>query len=66
MNWTPENIRALRVRLGWTQRKMGMTLGYNAPQVRVAELENGKLNPGGAVCRLLDILDAGHADTVEV
>ena len=57
MNWTKENIKVLRKRLGLTQTEFGEQLGYAQPQVRVSELERGEMKPGGAVLRLLDMLD---------
>ena len=57
MEWTPENIRFLRKRLGMTQQELGDFLGYSQPQIRVSELERGARNPGRAVQRLLDMLE---------
>ena len=57
MKWTPENIKALRKRLGLNQTEFGQQLGYAQPQVRISELERGEMKPGGAVMLLLDMLD---------
>ena len=57
MEWNPENIRVLRLRLGMTQHELGGYLGYGQPQVRVSELERGVRRPNGAAQRLLDMLE---------
>lgn len=54
-DWTPERIRALRLRLDWTQAKMGTTLGYSRPS-SVSDLETGKQEPSGSVKVILQIL----------
>jgi DNA-binding transcriptional regulator YiaG len=56
VDWTPERIKALRKRLGFTQRRMARALGYSRT-ASVTELESGVMDPGGAVLRLLDYLD---------
>ena len=60
MTWTPEEIRALRKRLGYNQRQMAEALGYSRYQ-SVSDIENGKQEPSETVCRLLDMLDR-HGD----
>ena len=61
MEWTPEQIRALRTHVEWTQPQLGEYLGYGkGATVRVSELENGKTNVSGPVGRLLDMLAEKH------
>ena len=48
-----QDIKALRERLGLTQAQFGTALGFTtAPQVRVSELERGKVEPSPMVTRL--------------
>lgn len=59
MEWTPERIRALRKRLGLTQKQMATELGYSGGR-RVAELETDAewgSSASGPVSKLLDHLD---------
>lgn len=56
MNWTPEKIKALRERLGYTQSEFAQKLGYSRYQT-VLEFESGKRKPPVTVQRLLDMLD---------
>ena len=56
MKWTPENIKALRKRLGLTQKEFAEELGY-ARRESVAELEKGDYGPSGPTQRLLDMLE---------
>ncbi len=56
MKWTPENIKALRKRLGLTQKEFAEELGY-ARRESVAELEKGAYGPSGPTQRLLDMLE---------
>ena len=47
------DIKALRERLGLTQAQFGTALGFTtAPQVRVSELERGKVEASPMVTRL--------------
>ncbi|HEX8386031.1 MAG TPA: helix-turn-helix transcriptional regulator [Rubricoccaceae bacterium] len=57
MDWTPERIRALRLRLHLDQEAFADALGFGSSS-RVSELENGKRKPSGSVSRVLDHLDA--------
>ena len=63
MDWTPEEIRALRKRLGYNQTQMAEALGYSRYQ-SVSELEHGKLTPSSSVLRLLDHLRL-HGDILD-
>ena len=60
--WTPDRIRALRVRLGLNQTDMAARLGSAAAaggrQVWLSRLEAGQRVPSGPVCVILDQLDA--------
>lgn len=55
-DWTPDQIRALRLRLDWTQARMATALGYSRTS-SVSDLEKGKQDPSGAVKVVLQILD---------
>ena len=52
--WDAEAVRALRQRLGLTQRKMADELGVR--QQTVSEWETGVYRPRGASARLLRIV----------
>ena len=54
--WTPETIRALRKRLGMTQKAFADELGYSR-YISVTELERGDYSPSGPAQRLLDMLE---------
>lgn len=54
--WTPEAIRALRKRLGMTQKAFADELGYSR-YISVTELERGDYSPSGPAQRLLDMLE---------
>ena len=56
MEWTPDRIRRLRLRLDKTQAEFATMLGYTRHQT-VSALEKGDMNPSGAVEILLDVLD---------
>jgi len=56
-DWTPDRIRALRKRLGWSQTVMAGALGYER-QASVSDLETGKMEPSGPVVVLLDLINA--------
>lgn len=67
MDWTPEQIRALRKRLGYTQARMARALGYSRI-ASISELENGHMEPSETVRVLLchidqrgDLPDCGEA-----
>ncbi|WP_157815891.1 helix-turn-helix domain-containing protein [Spirosoma pollinicola] len=50
-------IKNLRLKLGLSQEEFGQILGYQKPQVRVSELENGKKEVSNqivAACRLIE------------
>src|SRR5690606_8695315 len=56
--WTPDNIRALRSRMGWTQQQLGEWLGYEKhPIQRISEYETGRKVPSGRVQKLLDLIE---------
>lgn len=52
--WTPEEVAALRRRLGLSQAKMARVLGVR--QQTVSEWETGRYRPRGASARLLRLL----------
>ena len=54
--WTPEQIRALRKKLGLTQAELAQRLGYERRQT-ITDLEGGEYTPSGPVRRLLDVLE---------
>ncbi len=54
--WTREAIRALRKRLGMTQKAFAEELGYSR-YISVTELERGDYSPSGPAKRLLDMLE---------
>ena len=56
MDWTPDNIKALRKRLGLNQQPFATALGFGSAS-RVSELENGATEPSDQVRRLLDYID---------
>lgn len=54
--WTPKRIRELRKAKGMTQADFADALGYD--RVRsVGDLEHGRMEPSGSVCRVLDYID---------
>ena len=55
MNWTPENIRALREHAGLSQTDFADALGFNRYQT-VSEIENGRREVTLTVQRLLDFI----------
>lgn len=57
MKWMPEKIKALRKRLGLTQKEFADELGY-ARRESVAELERGDYSPSGPTQKLLNMLEA--------
>lgn len=58
MTWTADHIKALRHKLGWTQRRLGEWLCYDkSPIQRVSEYETGRQVPSPRVCKLLDSLE---------
>jgi DNA-binding transcriptional regulator YiaG len=65
MEWTPENIRLLRLHLGETQEKFAARLGLGRRQT-VHDWETGKRNPGGPSRKLLDMVadDSGFTPRV--
>lgn len=54
--WTADRIKALRSRLGWTQRELAEALGYDHTR-SVSEIEGGRRNPSGSASVLLDLID---------
>jgi DNA-binding transcriptional regulator YiaG len=60
MDWTPEQIKALRLHVGWTPERFGEHLGYGSPRQRAYDLEAGRQAPGGGVRKLLDALARKH------
>lgn len=60
MEWTPQRVRTLRKRLGYTQDEMAVALGYSRKQ-SVSDLERGEMEPSDTIRRLLDHLHA-HGD----
>ncbi len=65
MEWTPENIYLLRKHLDETQQQFAERMGLRRANT-VLEWEAGRLNPSGAVRRLLDICakESGFTDRV--
>lgn len=44
MNMTPKQIKALRIKNGWTQEDMALMLGYSS-RSSVSEIERGVKTP---------------------
>ena len=65
MEWTPENIRLLRIHIRETQKQFADRLGLKR-QGTISEWEAGKERPSGIAQRLLDITanDAGFTERV--
>jgi putative transcriptional regulator len=65
MEWTPENIRLLRLHLNETQEQFATRLGLERRQT-VHDWEKGKRKPSGPAKKLLDIIanDNGFTDRV--
>ena len=56
--WTPDQVKALRERLGLDRAAFAALLGYGAP-TRVSELEKTDRGPiNGTTARLLDYVEA--------
>lgn len=55
MEWTPEQITALREKLGFTHEEMALVLAYR-PLQTVLNFESGKEKPGLEIVRLLNLL----------
>ncbi len=55
MDWTPERIRALRQKMGLSQREFAKQI--NVRQATVSDWETGKHPPTGAVLVLFDMLE---------
>ncbi|ORE90669.1 hypothetical protein ATO13_22156 [Stappia sp. 22II-S9-Z10] len=53
---TGEDVKALRTRLGWSQKQLAEYLGVRQPTV--FRIENGQ-NPSGPVAKLLEQLSDG-------
>ena len=62
MKWNPNDVRSFRKRLGMTQLEFANLLGYSekGAQVRVSELERGKIGVSGPLGKLLDCLAEKH------
>lgn len=54
--WNPASIRALRKAKRLTQPEFAAVLGYDRWRT-VADLENGRMEPSGSVCRVLDYIE---------
>lgn len=65
MNWTPEDIKKLRQRFGWSRAEMARHLGCKTETVSI--LENGDDSPDPEVCHqmehLLNCVDANAQST---
>lgn len=59
---TPQEVRAIRKRLGMTQSQFEKALGVSAPAV--SRWETGAAAPSKSVCKLMRMFDA-HPDLVE-
>ena len=57
MDWTPEQIKALRERFGFSQSAMAEAMGLSRT-ASVNDLEKGRTAATGATARLLDAMDA--------
>ena len=55
---TGKQIRAIRKRIGWTQREFAEKLGIH--MTTLAKQERGVIGIGGAVERLARVLDEMH------
>ena len=56
---TPGRIRAIRLRLGWTQREMAEALGVHV--MTVWKWEHGRIKPWGPAVKMLDQLAASQS-----
>lgn len=65
MEWTPVNIRLLRLHLGETQEQFAARIGLERRQT-VHDWETGKRNPSGPVRKLLDIIAEDNGFTERV
>ncbi|HVZ37719.1 MAG TPA: hypothetical protein VHI13_00430 [Candidatus Kapabacteria bacterium] len=65
MDWTPENIKLLRLHLGDTQPAFARRVGVRRYQT-VHEWEAGKIRPSGTTQTLLNMIanDAGFTERV--
>ena len=54
---TPQEFRAARVELGYTQAQLAEALGFKRNET-ICEIETGKRNPGEPAVRLLRLLVA--------
>jgi len=60
MTWTSEEIYELRQRLGDTQADFAKRVGiptYEGSAPRIADLEAGRREPSGPLCKLLDLIE---------
>ena len=67
MEWSAEHVKAFRKQLGKTQSEFAAMLGYSekGAQVRVSEIERGKIGVSGPLSRLLDCLAEKHKYKVQ-
>jgi DNA-binding transcriptional regulator YiaG len=54
--WTPEQVKELRLRLGKTQKEFAEMLGVHV--VTIIRWEKGNFNPSKMALKLLDTYDA--------
>jgi len=54
--WTPKQVKALRLRLGKTQKEFAEMLGVHV--VTIIRWEKGNFNPSKMALKLLDTYDA--------
>lgn len=55
LEWTPEKIRKLRIKLGKTQKEFAELIGVHAGTV--IRWENGTFNPSKMALKILDIVE---------
>lgn len=62
MEWSKDDVKAFRAYLGKTQTEFAEMLGYSekGAQVRVSEIERGKIGVSGPLAKLLDCLAEKH------
>ena len=67
MEWSNDAVKAFREYLGKTQAEFAEMLGYSekGAQVRVSEIERGKIGVSGPLGKLLDCLAEKHKYKVQ-
>lgn len=53
-----EEVKSLRLRLGWTQKRMGEEMGFKNPQETIWDIENGRVPRPARFAMVRQFLDA--------